>query len=304
MAQKTLKFDGVENGRHLSALEASHVRRLAKGCGVMIAMVDGGLKIEGRSEQVERALAAFSRIGTDLASGGSLENRLIEAAITFACHSPDKFKARNLGKAAIKDAPADDGVAIWRSAGQARYVRAMDSHELVICDGPAGTGKTHLAMAVALACLERGCMKTLVLSSPVPGDLLRAGVPLRAAWQSLAAIAGEERLTALLDARQVVALPIEELRGQTLKDSFVFLDDAHAGDLGQLRMFMTRLGQGSRLVLAGDGADYLATDGWKTLCAALKRASGLAVVTLEDSDIARHPLIATLLRSLNEFQSV
>lgn len=302
MAQRIIKFDGVENGALLSGLEAPHVRRIAKGCGVMVAMVEGGLKIEGRSEQVEKALAAFARIGADLAAGGTLENRLLDAAITFACHNPDRFKARNLGKTAVKVAPAEEGSAISRSAGQARYVRAMDTHELVLCSGPAGTGKTHLAMAVALACLERGRMKRLILSSPLPGDLSRAGIPLRAAWQSLASIAGEERLTAMLDAGQVGAGPIGELRGQTLKDSFVFLEDAHAATLGELRLFMTRLGQGSKFVLAGDAGDHLATDGWKAVCAALQEVGGLSVVTMDDGDIARHPLIAGILRSINAYQ--
>ena len=268
----------------------------------MIAMVDGGLKIEGRTEQVERALAAFARIGADLAAGGSLENRLIDAAINFASHNPDRFKARNLGKTVVKEAPVEEGSAVSRSAGQARYVRAMDSHELVLCDGPTGTGKTHLAMAVALACLERGRMKRLILSSPLAGDLSRSGVPLRAAWQSLASIAGEERLAALLDAGQVVSSAIGDLRGQTLKDSFVFLDDAHVGELGELRQFMTRLGQGSKLVLAGEAGDHLATDGWKALCAALKDTAGISVVTMNEGDIARHPLIAAVLRSLEGIQ--
>jgi phosphate starvation-inducible protein PhoH and related proteins len=198
------------------------------------------------------------------------------------------------------------------SALQQRLIDAIDERSVVVALGPAGTGKTYLAIAKAVEALEQKRVGRIVLSRPaveageslgfLPGDLQDKLAPyLRPLYDALTERLGTKRLKALLAEGTIEIAPVAYMRGRTLNDSFVVIDEAQNCTYGQLKMLLTRLGWRSTMVLTGDPdqTDLLSgLSGLGDIASRLERVSEIAVVRLGEADIVRHPLVASMLTVL------
>ncbi len=196
-----------------------------------------------------------------------------------------------------------------QSENQGRLLTAMEEHNLVLALGPAGSGKTYLAIAKAVEMLEAGKVDRIVLSRPaieageslgyLPGDIQEKMAPfLRPLYDALNERLGGKRLKALMADGAIEIAPIGYMRGRTLNNAFVVIDEAQNCTYGQIKMLLTRLGWHSTMILTGDPdqSDLLeGVSGLSEISRRLERVAGIAVVRLEDRDIVRHPLVASML---------
>jgi phosphate starvation-inducible protein PhoH and related proteins len=201
---------------------------------------------------------------------------------------------------------------VARTPGQRRYLAQLRSHELVFGIGPAGTGKTYLAMAVAVAALKSGRVRRLVLTRPaveageklgfLPGDLAEKVDPyLRPLYDALADMLPAERVARMTERGMIEVAPLAFMRGRTLNHAFVILDDAQNTTREQMKMFLTRLGEGSRMVITGDPTqidlprkrDSGLLDGLG-VCA---EVPGIGICRLTAEDVVRHPLVTAIVNA-------
>ena len=199
-----------------------------------------------------------------------------------------------------------------RSAGQVAYMEALSSHEMVFGVGPAGTGKTYLAVSAAVAALEAGEVGRIVLTRPaveagerlgyLPGDINDKLAPyLRPLNDALNERLGGRRVKQLMIEGAIEIAPIAYMRGRTLNNAFIVIDEAQNCTYGQIKMLLTRLGWHSTMVVTGDPDQSDLLDGLSGLAEIARRLDpipDIAVVRLGDRDIVRHPLVADMLTVL------
>jgi phosphate starvation-inducible PhoH-like protein len=197
-----------------------------------------------------------------------------------------------------------------KSPGQAEYIAAMQSHDVTFGLGPAGTGKTYLAMAMALALLKDKQINRLILTRPaveagealgfLPGDLKEKVAPyLRPLYDALHDMLGMEEGTRYLEDGTIEIAPLAYMRGRTLARSFVILDEGQNTTEEQMFMLLTRLGEGARCVVTGDGSQVDLRDGKRSGLAEAERVltgvDGVALVRLSGEDVVRHQVVARII---------
>lgn len=199
-----------------------------------------------------------------------------------------------------------------KTLGQRQYIHAIRGNDLVFGIGPAGTGKTYLAVVMAVNALKNGNVKRIILTRPaveageslgfLPGDLKEKVDPyLRPLYDALHDILGAEHTQRMIERGTIEIAPLAYMRGRTLDDAFVILDEAQNTTQAQMKMFLTRLGFGSKMIITGDRTQVDLPKGVKSgLIVAediLKGVSGLSFVHLEQSDVVRHPLVARIIQA-------
>jgi phosphate starvation-inducible protein PhoH and related proteins len=205
-----------------------------------------------------------------------------------------------------------------KTLGQRQYIHAIRQNDLVFGIGPAGTGKTYLAVVMAVKALKNGNVKKIILTRPaveageslgfLPGDLKEKVDPyLRPLYDALHDILGPEHTQRMIERGTIEIAPLAYMRGRTLDDAFVILDEAQNTTQAQMKMFLTRLGFGSKMIITGDRTQVDLPKGAKSgLIAAediLKGVSGLSFVHLEQSDVVRHPLVARIIQAYQKEDS-
>lgn len=199
-----------------------------------------------------------------------------------------------------------------KTLGQRQYIHAIRGNDLVFGIGPAGTGKTYLAVVMAVNALKNGNVKRIILTRPaveageslgfLPGDLKEKVDPyLRPLYDALHDILGAEHTQRMIERGTIEIAPLAYMRGRTLDDAFVILDEAQNTTQAQMKMFLTRLGFGSKMIITGDRTQVDLPKGVKSgLIVAediLKGVNGLSFVHLEQSDVVRHPLVARIIQA-------
>lgn len=196
-----------------------------------------------------------------------------------------------------------------RSEGQKALMEAIDNHNLIMAIGPAGTGKTYLAISAAVEAFEKGKVDRIILARPaveagerigfLPGDLQEKLAPyLRPLYDALNDRIGIKRLKNLLETGEIEIAPIGYMRGRTLNNAFVVIDEAQNCTYSQIKMIISRLGWNSTIVITGDPdqSDLLdGISGLRDIAKKLEKVEGIAVEHLRDTDIVRHPLVAKML---------
>lgn len=209
-----------------------------------------------------------------------------------------------------------DGKAIRsKSFGQSQYVKNIQKHDITFGVGPAGTGKTFLAVVLAVQALREGKIKKIILTRPaveageslgfLPGDLKEKVDPyLRPVYDALYTILGMEHTNRLMERGIIEIAPLAYMRGRTLDDAFVILDEAQNTTIAQMKMFLTRLGFGSKMIINGDATQIDLPRGIKSgLIDARAKLSGIAriaIVQFDEYDVVRHPVVAEIIKAYSQ----
>ncbi len=283
-----------------------NLERIEGKLGVALVSRGNRLMISGADGNAEVARDALDNLYRRLQQGHAVDNAAVDAALRHAAasggarweHGDDiRTKKRRI-------AP--------RSPHQAEYIRALRGHDLVFGLGPAGTGKTYLAVATAVDMLMSGQVERIVLSRPaveagerlgfLPGDLKEKVDPyLRPLYDALYDMLPGDQVMKRIASGEIEIAPLAFMRGRTLAHAFVILDEAQNTTPGQMKMFLTRLGEDARMAVTGDltqidlppGAECGLEDALETL----EGTEGVATVHFDDSDVVRHPLVARIVRA-------
>ena len=310
--RRAVELQGADVIREVLGDKDSHVRRIRAAAGVSAVVRGNKLVVEGDPDGVERAEAALVEIKTVVESLGSISGREVDRiveGITFPQQGRDSsesgpgFTSERLHVGRGREVKP-------RTAGQALYMKTMRENDIVLSVGPAGTGKTYLAVAMALAELEAGRVNRIALARPaveageslgfLPGDYREKVIPyLRPLYDALQDMLGRSAGERLLGQGVVEIVPLAYMRGRTLGHAFVILDEAQNTTASQMLMFLTRLGIGSRAVVTGDVTQMDIEDpemsGLVQACRRLDGVEGVGMVHLSEKDIVRHRLIREII---------
>ena len=301
-----VRFD---DNRLLPLLYGEHDKNLARferRLGVSLINRGNFLTISGPSDAVETARAAMDRLYRQIAGGRTIDAADIDAAMRMA------EGGLNLPVGQEPSIQTRKKHILPRSPQQARYIEAMARDELVFGLGPAGTGKTYLAVAAAVAMLLGGKVDRIVLSRPaveagerlgfLPGDMREKVDPyLRPLYDALNDTMAPDQVARRIETGEIEIAPLAFMRGRTLANAFVILDEAQNTTPMQMKMALTRLGENSRMVVTGDLTQIDLPPGQPSgLRDALETVEGLpgiGQVTFTDADVVRHPLVARIVRA-------
>ncbi len=285
-----------------------------KRLGVALRPRDGVLKIVGNDEvSVERAEGLIKSLLTLIGKGVDLTRERVSAAIDLALmDKPDEIVALSTDAVAVT---ARGKYIRCRTLGQRAYVSAIRKNTLTFGIGPAGTGKTYLAVAMAVAAYKSGSVDKIILTRPaieageklgfLPGDLQTKVDPyLRPLYDALQELFGVDNYVTLIERGIIEIAPLAYMRGRTLSNAFIILDEAQNATNEQMKMFLTRFGEGSKVVVNGDltQADLPrgVTGGLSRAVDILKDLEGVDVCVLTEKDVVRHELVQRIVLAYAE----
>ena len=292
----------------LFGIADENLRAIEEAFGVRLAARGNEISVigEGQGEEIARRLLAdFSEL---LAMGYPLKASDVATGIRVLKEDP----AASLVEFFVESpfGPSLKSVVTARNIKQRLYVQTIDRHDLVFAIGPAGTGKTYLAVAMAAAALLDKKVKRIVLARPaveagerlgfLPGDMVEKVNPyLRPLYDALYDILGYEKTAKLLERGIIEIAPIAFMRGRTLNDAFIILDEAQNTTSEQMKMFLTRIGFGSRAVVTGDVTQVDLpqgkTSGLREARQLLSKIEGIRFVLFDERDVVRHPLVQSII---------
>ena len=286
-----------------------NVRIIEKACGVSVSVEGDGIALRGKEAKEKKAERTIAALGKLTALGEELNRQSVTHVVRL-----------------VEDGQADDVGDIYgavaavthrgkkirvKSAGQLAYLEAIKKNTVIIGIGPAGTGKTFLAVARAVAALRAGEVQKIILTRPaieageklgyLPGDLqMKVDPYLRPLYDALEELMGESYLR-LIERGVLEIAPLAYMRGRTLRSSFVILDEAQNTTVEQMKMFLTRLGEGSKMVVEGDLTQIDLPPGRKSGLAdaadVLRNIDRIAVVRLSGTDVVRHELVQKIVQA-------
>ncbi|MHC4068984.1 MAG: PhoH family protein [Planctomycetota bacterium] len=284
----------------------SHLRALKKNLNVKISARKNDLLISGSENNVKNAAKIIEKMQKQLTKKASL--------------TTDDVKIMFAQKDSTKPAETDHAISVYspkiaiqpRTSGQIKYIKTMLQNDLTFCIGPAGTGKTYLAVAVAVSMLKKKQIRRIVLARPaveageklgfLPGDIQAKVNPyLRPLFDALEDMMDFTQMKKFIDLDIIEIIPLAFMRGRTLNDAVIICDEAQNTSPLQMLMVLTRLGQSSKMIITGDitQIDLAATQksGIVEAIQTLKRIKGIANVTLTQKDIVRHRLVQNIVRA-------
>ncbi|MEO8276316.1 MAG: PhoH family protein [Thermoanaerobaculia bacterium] len=314
MPELNLAEEGLEQ---LFGTRDEHLRRIEAAFGVEVSARGSHLIVDGPPDAVATASRLLEQLSRLIENGYRLRSEDVATAIRVMRESPETSLVEFFaGDSANPAAAAARRMISPRSLNQQAYVKAMTDHDMVISIGPAGTGKTYLAVAMAATALLEKRVKRLVLARPaveageklgfLPGDLAEKVNPyLRPLYDALYDMLGYEKVGRMLERGMIEVAPLAFMRGRTLNDAFVILDEAQNTTPEQMKMFLTRLGYNSRAVITGD---ITQVDLPKTMVSGLREAidvlsgvEGISFIYFDERDVVRHPLVQKIVAAYDRF---
>src|SRR4051812_5244268 len=283
-----------------------HLRMIREAFGVQVVARDDGLKVSGDSAQVGKAALVLDQMQRKLRRQDWLSAEDVSTAVKSAADQDRQRSADEI------DVYAKNMSIKPKTEGQKRYIDAMMQHDLTFCVGPAGSGKTYLAVAAAASILKHGQAKRLVLARPaveagerlgfLPGDLQAKVNPyLRPLFDALHDMMDFEQVKRFMLNDVIEVIPLAFMRGRTLNDSVIILDEAQNTTASQMLMFLTRLGHESKMIVTGDVTQIdLPRDVPSGLIDAMEKLrgiKGIATIELERGDIVRHRLVQNIVNA-------
>jgi len=312
LAHIVLTFD---NNKHASALYGQfdeNLARIERKLSVDIRSRGNQLSIKGDPLAAEQARRALDHLYGMLQKGLEVAPSDVDGAVRLAIAADDQLSLPTLerkGKMAAAQFSTRKRTIYARSANQDAYMRALDRAELVFGVGPAGTGKTYLAVAYAAMLLERGMVERVILSRPaveagerlgfLPGDMKEKVDPyLRPLYDALYDMMPADKVERAIAAEVIEIAPLAFMRGRTLRNAAIILDEAQNTTPMQMKMFLTRLGEGGRMIVTGDPSQIdlppNTSSGLVQALRILDGVPGIVTVRFNETDVVRHPLVAEI----------
>ncbi len=293
-----------------------HLKTIEKTLSITAVFRDGELKITGEEDAVRRACEVIDELTLLSRRGNVITTQQVEYALNLS----DKGNVKDLTE-------LDDEILCHtitgrpvkaKTLGQKAYLDAIDRHMIVFGVGPAGTGKTYLAMAKAITAFRNDEVKRIILTRPaieageklgfLPGDLQSKVDPyLRPLYDALYEIMGSENFQRNMEKGAIEVAPLAYMRGRTLDDSYIILDEAQNTTPAQMKMFLTRIGFGSKSIITGDLSQKDLPAGAKSgldeALYVLRNVDEIGVVKLTSADVVRHPLVQRIVDAYDAYES-
>lgn len=317
MFEQRVSIARTEQAAALFGSLDSNIRLIEKEYGVAAVARDGEIKVTGEPEDVERAVRAVNSLLTLLNRGETLTEQNVRYCISLV----------NEGAEDKVSALAGDCICITskgkpikpKTLGQKKYCAAIRDNTVTIGVGPAGTGKTYLAVAMAVTAFRAHQVERIILTRPaveageklgfLPGDLQQKVDPyLRPLYDALFDMLGAETYQRYVERGSIEVAPLAYMRGRTLDDSFIILDEAQNTTREQMKMFLTRLGFNSRMVITGDITQIDLPDGkhsgLKQIMRILRGVEDIAQVEFTGRDVVRHKLVQEIIKAYEKYEEV
>lgn len=308
--ERTIAFDSNDVLQAIYGQYDQNIYLIQEELGVKICRDNNGIKITGERPQVDKACDLFDYLKGIAEKGADVKKRDIVYALKLT--KPEEgFDFKKLSKGKI-DVSIKGTLVIPKTKGQIEYIEAIKHHDIAFGIGPAGTGKTYLAMAMAVNAFKKGIVRRIILTRPaieageslgfLPGDMVEKVLPyLRPLYDALYDMMEAKKVEELTEQGIIEVAPLAFMRGRTLNDAFVILDEAQNCTPFQMKMFLTRLGFDSKTVITGDvtqsdlpkGQINGLVDAEKVL----KGIEGITFVHLTGEDVVRHELVQRIIEA-------
>lgn len=305
--EQIIELKNAEDFRLLLGSRDKNLRLIRNTFGVQAVARNGRLRLIGEKEDVLRAKSVVERLLATIAE----EGRLRDTDVDLAIGAVRERKAEPVSEERVEIGGKNVYVRA-QTPGQAEYIRAMRKSDLVFSIGPAGTGKTYLAVAMAINALRKGQMKKIVLARPaveageklgfLPGDMVAKVNPyLRPLYDALHDMMEFSQIKRYMDNDLIEVIPLAYMRGRTLNDAFIILDEAQNTTALQMKMFLTRMGMRCHIVVTGDVSQIDLpvgeVSGLKEAERLLKHIPGAEFIYLTRRDIVRHRLVSEIVKA-------
>ena len=331
MSEKTISFSNYDDIRTLLGTRDEYLRQVRDSVGVDVVIRNDELCLHGSDEQVRRAAEVFAELQAIIEKKGQLHKTEVQRALTRTGNNGNKGNETSppslVPALAVGDALADEPpstantpieiferskTVLPRTPGQGEYVRTIRENDLIFASGPAGCGKTFLAVAMAINALRTERVRKIVLVRPaveageklgfLPGDMLAKVNPyLRPLLDALNDLVGFDQAKRYMDNDVIEVVPLAFMRGRTLNSTFMILDEAQNTTVTQMKMFLTRMGVESKVVVTGDTTQLDLPDdvecGLIDAVQRLRNVNGVGIVAMTGRDIVRHRIVRDIVRA-------
>lgn len=311
--EHVLSFDDNDRVRQLCGEFGAYLRMVEEKSGATLTQRGTTIRLTGSAAPVDLAVRVLQQLYGLIESGSSVRAVDVHTALRVLKHEPKASLQAYFDDVILSD--LNRRPIAPRSPGQRDYVRCLRENAVTFGVGPAGTGKTYLAVAAAVAAHANGDVKRIILTRPaveageklgfLPGDLTEKVDPyLRPLFDAMHEMIPGERVSRMLEKNEIEVAPLAFMRGRSLNHAFVVLDEAQNTTVEQMKMFLTRLGEGSRMVINGDPSQVDLPRGRASGLADALRilhgVGGIGVVHLTAVDVVRHPLVASIVRAYDK----
>lgn len=311
MFEQSVNIDRIEDIVNLFGNFDENIRQIEKEFSVAVSTHSSEIKVRGEMEQVMLAIRAISGLLTLIDKGEMITEQNLHYVLTLVRENSDE-KLSLLADSDCVCITSKGRPIKPKTLGQRKYLEAIASNTITVGVGPAGTGKTYLAVAMAVKAFRAKQVSRIVLTRPaveageklgfLPGDLQQKVDPyLRPLYDALFDMLGAEAFTRYQERGDIEVAPLAYMRGRTLDDSFIILDEAQNTSCEQMKMFLTRLGFHSKAVVTGDITQIDLPDGKKSglrdIMTVLKGLDDIAIIKLTGKDVVRHKLVMEIIKA-------
>lgn len=315
MIEQIITFEAMEQAVSLFGSFDENIRMIEKEYNVSIVSRGSDLKIMGDAENVSRAVRAVNSLLTLINKGETLSEQNVRYVLSLVNEgNEDKLSAMTTDSICItaKGRPVKP-----KTLGQKKYTQAIDNNTITFGVGPAGTGKTYLAVAMAVTAFRAKEVNRIILTRPaveageklgfLPGDLQSKVDPyLRPLYDALFDMLGAENFQRYQERGAIEVAPLAYMRGRTLDDSFIILDEAQNTTPEQMKMFLTRLGFNSKMVITGDVTQIDLPDGKRSglveATKILKNVDDIKTIKFNEKDVVRHRLVQDIVKAYEKYE--
>jgi phosphate starvation-inducible PhoH-like protein len=309
MSEMTITLDNRDEALLLFGSRDQNLRAIRDALGVRLVARGDTVHVDGDEIKISQAERVFQQLRTMLRQQGRLSPEEVRSVLEVVQHAGDRQGPQTLGA-------TDSGRHVRaRTDGQARYVQAMQENDLTFSIGPAGTGKTFLAVGMAVSLLRQGQVKRIVLVRPaveagerlgfLPGDIVAKVNPyLRPLFDALNDMMEPEQVKRYMENDIIEIVPLAYMRGRTLNQAVIILDEGQNSTVPQMKMFLTRMGNGSKIIVTGDITQIdlprQMRSGLVDAVHRLRELDRIAIIYLDEHDIVRHPLVQQIVRAYED----
>jgi phosphate starvation-inducible PhoH-like protein len=316
MNELTIQLDSRDEAVGLFGSRDRFLKEIRDALGVQLVARGDTILVKGSDDQLDQAQRVFTQLRQLLRHHGQLTTESVRTVLEVVQQGGDRLEAAAPApEPGAKKAEGGGRFVRPRTDGQGRYVRAMRENDMTLCVGPAGTGKTYLGVGMAVSLLRSGQVKKIVLVRPaveagerlgfLPGDIVAKVNPyLRPLFDSLNDMMEPEAVKRYMDNDIIEVVPLAYMRGRTLNQAVIILDEGQNTTVPQMKMFLTRMGEGSKIIVTGDVTQVdlpkQTRSGLIDAMHRLRDVEGIALVYLDENDIVRHPLVQRVLRAYED----